>query len=328
VLTADVRFEGWTTEDWTRLLELFKPRASADREATRPRGGVIAIRQGERIRKLLVTTKGRVDPPVGEMPALSALAERHQASWGLGLDVGGLDEVMERFGARSRRSDDLLDQVLRLIGVVRELMDEGMIESFPNRLRGFPVPTPAMIRRTLDTVCEDGRVLCIGIFKQEALYTSLVMRRRGTAFDLVAGPDALRPRIGLLSGDFRRDQRYVVYAVEETYGPLSLGCFADFDVFRELQIDARPGAWSRAIAVRDVILSPIPSAIAVALGFDAMRVVAENVRTIVGRVDPFGLVEPALASLRSRFGTMSKGDDVEQVLGFDPLAALRALLRR
>lgn len=333
MFTPDVRFEGWTTEDWRRFLQLFKPRASVDVEATRPRGGLIAIRDQGRIRKLLHTGKGRLDPPgAQESLPLAELAERHHASWGLALTMGGLEEVMERFGARCRRSDNLLDQTLKLISVVRELMHEGLLENWPQRLRGVPVPTAAMVERTLDTLCADGHVLCLGMFKDEALYTSLVARRRGRAFDLIAGPDELRAEMGLLSGDFRRDQRYLVNAVEDTYGPLSLGCFAEFDVFRELQMDARPGAWSRAVAIRNVILAPVPGAIAVALGFDGVRVLAENVRTVTSRFDAFGimdrLVEPSLASLRKRLGSAAGEHDVENALGFDPLAVLRALLRR
>ena len=62
MLTADVRFEGWTTETWTRFLDLWKPRATPDREATRPRGGVIAIHEDGRLRKLMHTRTGRLDP--------------------------------------------------------------------------------------------------------------------------------------------------------------------------------------------------------------------------------------------------------------------------
>ena len=61
MLTPDVRFEGWTTEDWTRFLHLWKPRAPTDVEATRPRGGVVVIHDGRRVRKMLHTQKGRLE---------------------------------------------------------------------------------------------------------------------------------------------------------------------------------------------------------------------------------------------------------------------------
>ncbi|MBK6694879.1 MAG: hypothetical protein IPG50_22110 [Myxococcales bacterium] len=332
MLTANVRFEGWTTEDWRRLLALFKPRAPLERESSRPRGGIIAIRDGGRVRKLLHTGKGRIEPPpfvAGETaPSLEALCEMHSGSWALGLEHHGLEELMERFGARCRASDDFLDQSLKLVAVVRELMEAGIIERWPERLKGVPVPSATMVHRTLDTLCRDGHVMCLGMFKDEDLYTSLVLRRKGTLFDLVAGPDNLRAQVGLLSGDFRRDQRYLVRAVEETYGPLSLGCFAEFDFFRELAVDPRPGAWSRAVTVRDVILSPLPTAIAAALGFDGARVVAENARALISRFDSFGLFEPAFGLLKERVGAAVGSYEVESLLGFNPLVVLRALLKR
>ena len=39
----------------------------------------------------------------------------HHASWALGMRLGALDEVMERFGARARRGDDLTAQALLLV---------------------------------------------------------------------------------------------------------------------------------------------------------------------------------------------------------------------
>src|SRR5207253_1691960 len=112
-------------ETWTRFLHLWKPRASPDREATRPRGGVIAIHDStprDRLRKLLHTTTGRLDP-TGPWPApLSELAERHNASWALSAATGALEEVMERFGARLRRADDLTAQALLVVTIVREMI--------------------------------------------------------------------------------------------------------------------------------------------------------------------------------------------------------------
>ena len=45
MLASDVRFEGFTTSDWIRVLSLFKPRprASEARDPDRPRGGIIAV---------------------------------------------------------------------------------------------------------------------------------------------------------------------------------------------------------------------------------------------------------------------------------------------
>jgi hypothetical protein len=328
MLTADVRFEGWTTDDWKRFLHLWKPRAAASQEATRARGGVIVIHAAGRLRKLLHTSRGRLDIGAAWPVSIGVLAKANHASWALSAHAGALDELMERLGARARRGDDLIAQGLSVVQIVREMMAEGAIESWPSRLRGVPPPSDAMVRKTIDSICADGRALCLGMFQAGELWTAFVARRRGFGFDVIAGPDELRPAMGLLSGDWRRDYRHLVRAVEDRYAPLAFGCFAEVDTFRALQTDARPGVWSRAVAVRDVALSPIPVAIGLALSVDGARYAFENLKVVTSRTDPFGFMDPLLRSIRGAVGKVVGDKDVPSVLGFDPLAALRALLSR
>jgi hypothetical protein len=328
VLTADVRFEGWTTETWTRFLHLWKPRATPDRELTRPRGGVIAIHDEGRLRKLMHTRAGRLDPRSPWPMGLPELAEAHHASWALVARAGALEDLMERFGARLRRHDDLTSQSLLVVAIVREMVQEGAIERWPKRLQGVPPPSEAMVHRALDAVCPDGHAMVLGLFRHGELWTAATARRRGPGFDVLAGPEELRPRMGVLSGDWRRDYRHLARAVEEEYAPVAMGCFAEVDRFRELQVDPQPGAWGRASVVRDLILSPIPIGVRLALGVDGARFAFEGFRTLVGRSDALRRLEPLLARARERLGSAAGDRDVSHTLGFDPLAVLRALLRR
>jgi hypothetical protein len=330
VLTVDLRFEGYSTESWSRLLSLFKPRAAApELEASRPRGLVICIHDGDRIQKLFHSHKGRIDPRGVTWPVpLSELANDLRASWAIGARTGALEEVMERFGARLRRDHDLTEQSLLLVTVVREMMAEGLIERWPTRLHGVPQPQATMVDRALDSVCADGNAIVIGIFKGGEVWTSLTMRRQGRGFDVLAGPEDLRPMMGLLSGDWRRDYRHLARAVEERYAPVSFGLFAEADRFRSLLTDPRPGAWGGAVAVRDIVVSPTPPGVRLALGLDGARYAFESVRVITGRIEALRALDPVFASMRKRVGTVVGDRDVSQILGFDPMAALRALLRR
>jgi len=327
MFTPDVRLGGFTAEDWTRLLQLFKT-APAKTDSL---GGLLVIHQAGEVRKILHTRRGRLEregewrrwPDGNEgqrTKRLAALAEAHEASWVIAAEVGALDETMERFGARARREDDLVAQSLTLVAIVRELMNERRIEGWPRKLKNIPVPTQRMIRRTLDAVCKVGHTIALGAFKDGALWTSLVMRRAAGGFDLIAGPDDLRPAMGLLSGEWRRDVRHFVSAVEDRYAPLSLGCFGEASVLSALQTDGSPGAWSRAVAVRDVVLSPIPLAIGVALGLDGARYAWSTLRL-------FAVFEPAVQALRKRMSD-ANDNDIASVLGFSPLEVLRALHRR
>jgi hypothetical protein len=185
-----------------------------------------------------------------------------------------------------------------------------------------------MVRRAIDALCSDGHAIALGIFKDGDLWTAFIARRSGTGFDVIAGPDELRHHLGLLSGDWRRDYRHVVRAVEDMYAPLSFGCFGEVDTFRALQIDARAGAWGRAVAVRDVVLSPIPTAVGLALGVDGARYAFDNLKRVTERIAPLAALDPVLGSMRARLGSAAGSKDVSNVLGFDPMHVLRQLLRR
>jgi hypothetical protein len=330
VLSADVRFEGFTATDWTRVLTLFRPRRQASelRDPTRPRGGVVAVHAGGRLRKLVHTEVGRLrlDEAQRIFPCSpEALARAHHASWGAILEHGTLEAVMDRFAERTRRGDDITAQAITIAHVVREEFLAGHIQLWPHRLRGIPVPNEPMVRKSLDSVCPVGRTMVVGLFEGGELWTSIALRRGPNGVNLILGPDEIRGDMGLLAGDWRRDYRHLSRAVEERSGPLAFGCYAEVDTLRALEVDPTPGAWARAAALRDIILSPLPAPLAIPLGVDAGIAAWTALRDIAERVDPVGVVAPAMQLLRD----LTSGDrDVKDVLGFHPLELLRKLLSR
>lgn len=330
MLSPDVRFEGFTATDWVRVLSLFRPRrvSGQDRDPSRAHGGVVAVHAGGKLRKLVHTDVGRLRIDEAQrsfpMPA-EALARSHDASWAAVVEAYALENIMERFGARARRGDDLTVQTLTLLQLARDELLAGRLELWPRRLRGVPIPTPGVVRGTLDSVCPPGRTIVLGLFEAGELWTSIALRRSAQGFDLILGPDEVRGDMGLLAGDWRRDYRHLFRAIEERSGPIALGCYAEVSTLRALVVDPNPGAWARAVAVRDVILSPIPAAVALPLGIDAGRAALSALRAIAERVDPVGVVGPVVRSLLE--GKM-RDRDVASVLGFQPLDLLRRLVSR
>ncbi len=340
MFSADVRFEGFTQCDWSRVLSLFRPRATSgkERDPDRPKGGVIAVHADGRIRKLLHTEAGRLrlDDVAKEWPlSPRELAARHHASWAVSVTAGALENVMERMGARMRRSDDFTAQMVLLVSLVRDEMRDGRVEIHPRRLEGMPLPTVAVIERTLDAVCPRSQSMLLGLFDGGELWTSIALRRgeRG-GFDWVMGPDEIRRDMGLLAGDWRRDYRHLARAVERKVGKLSLGVFAEMSTFRSLEVDPTPGAWARAVAIRDVILTPVPIALAIPLGLDAGRAAVSVLAGVAERAEGLSFVSPVLGMLRGAIGQVANAAglvDVEGEVGgatFDPLELLRRLLAR
>jgi hypothetical protein len=332
VLAPDVRFEGFTHQDWTRFLELFEPvrPEGKPRDPDRPQGLVVALHGDGKLLKLLHSKAGRLrlDDVAPDWPVSAAeLARRHDASWALKLEATALDNVMENLGLRLRRQDDHTTQWLLFLSALQEESERGGIELWPSRLSGIPVPTKAMIDTTLDQVCPPGQTMLIGLFDRESLWTAIALRRGFEGFDHILGPDEMRDHLGLLSGDFRRDHRHLARAVSDRLGPLSLGCFAEYETFRKLEVDPTPGAWAMAVAVRDVVLAPVPPAMAVPLGLDAGRAAFSAMREVALRfgVDTSVVLAPAFSAIRD----VTLGDrELEDVLGFNPLSLLRQLLSR
>jgi hypothetical protein len=330
VLALDVRFEGFTTSDWVRVLSLFRPRPKAheERDPERPRGGVIAVHERGRLRKLLHTTVGRLrlDEVQRDWPmSAHAIAVRHHASWAAVLSTGVLEDVMDRFSARVRRGDDLTAQTLALFEVARDEAAAGRIDLWPGRMRTVPIPPPGVVNSTFDTVCKPGRTMLVGLFEDDELWTSFAMRRGAAGFDLLLGPDEVRADMGLLAGDWRRDYRHLAQAIEHRAGPLSLGCYADVATMRALLVDPTPGAWARAVAVRDVILSPVTPALGIPLGIDAGRAALSALRALTERVDPLGVVVP---TVRAALGRSGEDEGEGGLFAFHPLEVLRKLLSR
>jgi len=338
VLSADVRFEGFTTTDWTRVLSLFRPRrlSSEQRDPTRPRGGVVAVHARGTLVKLVHTEAGRLrlDDAQRAFPCpAEALAHAHHASWCAILEAGTLESIMDRFAERTRRGDDVAAQAITIAQIAREEALAGRIEIWPGRLRGVPIPSPAMVRGSLDSVCPPGRTMVLGLFEEGELWTSIALRRGLAGFNLVLGPDEVRSDMGLLAGDWRRDYRHLSRVIEDRCGPLAFGCYAEVATLRKLEVDPTAGAWARAAALRDLILSPLPAALAIPLGIDAGWAAWSALRTVAERLDPVGVVGPAMAALRGLAGSRLKGEApgdraVEDVLGFHPLELLRRILSR
>ena len=178
------------------------------------------------------------------MASAAELATRHDGAFAVVLSTTALEQFGDRFARRLSRGLSFHAQVEAFIAALRELEQEGEVELWPTRFAEWPIPTERAFESALDLVCPDGKALVIGAFDAGELYTALCLRRGGAAIDQVMGPDRVRRDMGLLSGDFSRDYRYLGAAVEARLAPIAVGCYAELDTFRRLAADPVPGAWA------------------------------------------------------------------------------------
>lgn len=335
MFTSDVSLEGFTHEQWTRLGDVFRPLDRPDhttaRDADGPQGGIVAVTTGTTLRKVVSTRFGRID--VREQPwpeALEALAARHGARWAAEIATGALDELMDRFAERLSPGQDYLAQFLEWLAIARELEAERLITLFPWRIADWPVPSERAVGRALDLLCPSEKSLVLGVFEGGALATCLVARRRGSGFDRLVGPDELGRDLGLLSGDFRRDQRHLAAAIERRVGKIAVGCYGELHTFRELAGARQPGAWARAVAAQDLVISPWMPAVALPLGLDAGRAAFRELQELASRFGAGHLLSrqgPLVQAFMGLERPSFLGDDMREFLGFDPWDLLVKLFR-
>jgi hypothetical protein len=324
MFSADLQVLDFTAEDWLRLPQVFTSRSKSP---TRSSGGIIAVRRGDRIVKMISTLRGRLPPPEAGQASAQTLAEQHQASFAIVLSTTALEQLGDRFARRLERGQSFHAQVEAFVGGMRELEQEGETELWPTRFADWPLPTERAFESALDLLCSDGKALVLGAFEDGALYTAVALRRRGRALDVIMGPDRLRRDMGLLSGDFTRDYRYLSAAVEARLGPIAAGCYAELDTFQRLAADPAPGAWASAVAARDVVLTPVTPGLAVPLSIDAGRAALSFAR---GALERFGVLQ-GLRGKTQLGGTLERAyayveSDVRHYLGFDPWRLLTSWL--
>jgi hypothetical protein len=297
--------------------------------ASGPLGGVVAVTTSGKLRKLVSTREGRLDLAAHPWPLeLAALAARHDARWAVELTTGSLERFADRFAERLRPADTYLSQILELLLVLRELEASGGLRVWPWPVAEWPIPTERACVRALDALCPTGRVALLGVFARGELYTAVAARRGPRGIDAILGPDELRSTMGLLSGDWQRDYRFLAEAAERRVGPVGLGCFGELYTFQSL-VNAPPGSWAQAVASREIVVTPVTPGVAIPLGLDAGRAVWAQVRGIAERLGGSNWLGAA-----GRFApTLERGlplfeNDVKAWLGFDPLRLLSRLLSR
>ena len=342
MISGEIRFEGFDVGSWTNLLSLVVPGVVQPKPApaspnpasweapSAPGTGsavVVCTKHGD-ILNVQHSVRGRLD--AGPLRIRDTLEESAQALCGqldanrcLVLREGVMEELAERLALRFNLDEGYGSQWLMLLRAVRELMDADQMALWPNPLAGIPIPSAGTLGRALDLALPSNRTAVVVLWHQREIWTAAAVRRRESGIDLVAGPDLIQRWAGPLGGDWRRDYRVVSDAVARATAPVHVGIFAEAEAFRGLLRSSASGAWATEVAVRNVILNPLPSAYGVALGADALRGVGRVSAQFLGGLDIVHTVLPWAQRVRAQ---LTEAATIVDVLGFDPLAVLRAWL--
>lgn len=325
MLARDVQVSGFEREDWRELRSLLLgPRFFAQRR------GVVALVDGERLLRVLTSDGLSIAPAETEWPEpLGTLAQRHHVDWALRLQFDCTQQLLEQLGAGIERHHSLLDQGLLLLRAMRQLQEQGAYELWPTPFPNFPIPSKSAVESALNLAAKPGEVIALGGFQNGRLVAALAARRGLEGFDRLVGPQLLQVEMGLVSGDWVRDYRYLVAAIEREVGPVGVACFGELSTLRQLFPVARPGMWTSAVAARDVIFYPAAPGTILPLGYDLGRATLKAARSLFERLGqvtalaPDGPLEPLYQQLRESTRGLPS---LEEVLGFSPAAVIRSWL--
>lgn len=335
MIVHDTRIEGFDARSWHRLITLLVPGAAsqppqawAEGGSARRRGGVIVVslaESGDDALHALHTARGALSLEAWTSPReLDAFAQRHDARFAIALRPGALTALYERVGGRLTLDDDTWSTAWVVAGAVRELIDDRALYLAPGPPAGIPLPPAGALAAAWDRALPPGQGCVIALFDSGQIDTGLIAHREGKGLTFVHGPEVLTRICAPLRGDLEADYRAVRAAADAWAGPLSLGIFARTEVLRELLRSDTPGAWTQAVARRDVIFDPLPTWVGLAVGADAVRLVARNVRDITSLMES---VAPVAVAARA-FADWVAVADLRAVMGFDPLDVLSMVIRR
>lgn len=328
MISRSLRFEGFDAASWRNLVSCFAPRRRPTAQgASAPRGDLVLIIDSHmQVRGGFHTQRGPV--AVSHFPGRQALPElcaEHRARRAVIVHEGTVEAICEEATQRVPLDADYATQWLTLAAVIREHAQRGKLIVWPEPWAGARLPAPGVARRALDLVLPDEHALVLAVWNGNDIWTAVSLRRREGEIDWVAGPDLLREWTGPLGGDWQRDYRVITREVSRAAAPVHLGIFTEAHTLQALLRDPNPGAWSRAVAVRDVIVHPTPPYVGVAVGADALRAAAVRSARWIGGLSLAELVDPVAHYFRERVMHIAS---VRATLGFDPLKMLALRLRR
>ena len=331
MISPDLQFEGFDARSWIRLVSLFSPSRTepVNDHGSLPRpSGTLVILVDERNEVLgaFHTKRGRMNGiDYGGPDDLPALCDEHSARRCIVVREGTMDEIAERLAARVSASDDYVAQCLELVRIAREAREALLLDIWPRPLSRVPIPTPLAVRRALDLLLPDGRTVLAILWDRGKPWTGFALSRTRGELDHIVGPELIQRWTGPLGGDWRRDHRVITASVNQHMPPVHIGLFAERSTIVPLLHDPSAGGWSRAVAVRDVIVQPAPPYVTVAVGADVLGAVASQAARWWSGFDALSTLNPLLSQLRNRVTDVSS---MTSTLGFNPLRVLAALLNR
>ena len=280
--SEDLSVFGFDPESWNRLRALLLGDAE-DPDAALALIVLFVDADGAPL-AALHSSEGAFAPEPWAASDLARLCESKQARACFVMDAPPPAELDALVSKPHGAEDGHERAAMRLLRLLDHGARGALRRMWPSSFANFKMPGGAAAQLALDVLLPPDHCLLLGVFEDGEIWTGMALHR-GAQLDVLAGPAALRKWSGQLGGDWRRDQRVVLRAVERELGSVHLAGFMARPTAERLFRKPARGSWSLAYATKELIVQPVPAYAATALAFDGLAGAAQGVWSLFEGMD-------------------------------------------
>ena len=310
---ADLDARHWT--NWWRLL--VPPRV-----LSQP-AWALAILDGGKLIKLVVTGKGSIDPPPGfATTTLAKYARTLGVESIVAIERDVIGKLSAEIEASLRFEQDIAEQGLVALRALKRHAGHGLWTE-PALLELLPTPSYEPLQRTFDLLVPDNSSLVAYVIDDD--------RKRVHASIIAVKDDGDIVRAGThraiadlisetsLARDWEKQQKRVIDAVEERFAKPSIAVFLERATLMRI-LTGPSDQLARELNAKTMIIDPAPAWLLGLLGGAAVAAMAGRAASAIASMMPKGARDRGRAIAdRARDALKDSGAHPFALLGFDPI---------
>lgn len=322
MLSPELDLAGLDARHWKNWWQLLIP----PRVLAQP-AWALAILDGGKPIKVVVTGKGSIDPQSHPLPGLT---EKDLSAWAKSLGVAAviaiersvMTELARDIESALRTDQDLVEQGLVALRALKRFAGKG-IWSDPPLLELLPAPNYEPLQRTFDLLIPDRSAMAVYVIEDDRsrIHSSIIAVKKDGDIVRASTHRAIADLVpeSSFARDWQKGYKRVLTAVEDRFAKPSLALFLERASL--MKILTGPGdQLPREYNAKTVIIDPIPTWLLGLLGGATVAAMAGRAATAFAGMLP-QRTRDAAAGLANRARDVMKesGAHPFALLGFDPI---------
>jgi hypothetical protein len=322
VLSSELDLSGLDARQWNNWWQLLVP----PRVLAQP-NWALAILDGGKVAKLVITGKGSVDPQANPLPGLT---ERDLAAWAGHLNVAAIvaiereviEEIAREIESSLRIDQDLVEQGFVALRALKRHAGKGVYTE-PPLLDVLPAPAYEPMQRTFDLLIPDRTALVAYVLedKGKRIYSSIIAVKNDGDIVRASTHRAIADLVPetAFARDWQKQYKRVLTAVEDRFAKPSVAVFLERATLMKI-LTGPSDQLPREYNAKAVIIDPAPTWLIGLLGGATVAAMAGRAATALAGMLPQRTRDAAnQIANRARDAMKESGAHPFSMLGFDPL---------